>query len=71
MTDLTMKTIRSIADSEIIFQRGEDLYRYGAFHCVEYDKQQGEYVYEVDGSYGDYVTRININSAVTVSCDCP
>ncbi|HHB76461.1 MAG TPA: helicase, partial [Desulfobulbus sp.] len=71
MTDVTMETIRNIADSEIIFQRGEDLYRYGAFHCVDYDKQQGEYVYEVDGSYGDYATRININGAVAVSCDCP
>jgi len=71
MTDLTMKTIKNIADSEIIFQRGKDLYSFGAFHCVDYDKQQGEYVYEVDGSYGDYATRININGAVTVSCDCP
>ncbi len=71
MTNITMEAVCNIADSEIIFQRGEDLYRYGAFHCVDYDKQQGEYVYEVDGSYGDYVTRININGTVTVSCNCP
>lgn len=71
MTDLTLDLIRDLADSKIIFQRGEDLYSYGAFHCVDYDKEQGEYVYEVDGSYGDYTTEININGSVAVSCDCP
>ena len=71
MSALTIGTIRDLADSEIIFQRGEDLYQYGAFHCVDYDLQQGEYVYEVDGSYGDYTTEVKINDAVAVSCDCP
>ena len=71
MSVLTLETIRNTADSEIIFQRGEDLYRYGAFHCVDYDHAQGKYVYEVDGNYGDYTTEININGSVAVSCDCP
>ncbi len=71
MSSLTLEAVRNIADSKIIFQRGEDLYQYGAFHCVDYDKQLGKYVYEVDGNYGDYTTEVNINGAVAVSCDCP
>lgn len=71
MSVLTLDTIRNTADSEIIFQRGEDLYSFGAFHCVDYDKQQGKYIYEVDGNYGDYTTEVNINGSVAVACDCP
>ncbi len=71
MSELTLDTIRLVADSEIIFQRGRDLYNYGAFHCVEHDRQQGEYAYEVDGNYGDYTTDVNINGSVVTSCDCP
>jgi len=71
MPVLTLETISNIADSEIIFKRGQDLYRYGAFHCVDYDKQKEEYVYEVDGNYGDYTTGITINGPVAVTCDCP
>ncbi len=71
MSSLTLEAVRNFADSKIIFQRGEDLYQYGAFHCVDYDKQLGKYVYEVDGSYGDYTTEVNINGAVAVSCNCP
>ena len=71
MPVVTVETIRNIADSDIIFKRGEDLYRFGAFQCIEVDPQQGEYVYEVDGSYGDYTIEVNINGSVAASCDCP
>jgi superfamily II DNA or RNA helicase len=71
MPALTLEAIRDIADSNIIFQRGEDLYRYGAFQCVDADPEQGEYMYAVDGSYGDYSTEVNINGSVVTSCDCP
>ena len=71
MSVLTVEKIRNIADSEIIFQRGEDLYQYGAFHCVDVDHEQGEYVYEVDGSYGDYSTEVNVNGSIAADCDCP
>jgi len=68
---LTLEAIRDIADSTIIFQQGEDLYRYGAFQCIELDPRQGEYVFEVDGSYGDYTTGVQINGSVAISCDGP
>ncbi len=71
MQGLTIEAIRSIADSKIIFQRGEDLYRYGAYHRIDYDQQNGEYVYEVDGNFGDYTTEVNIGKEITFDCDCP
>jgi superfamily II DNA or RNA helicase len=71
MPNLNWETIRSIADSEIVFERGQDLYSFGAFQCIEFDQQQGEYVYAVDGNYGDYTTEININGSIASSCDCP
>ena len=71
MTTLTIDTIRTIADSNIIYQRGEDLHRFGTFHCVDSDQQQGEYIYEVDGNYGDYTTEVNVNGGIATSCDCP
>jgi hypothetical protein len=42
MSALTREAIRSIADAKVIFQRGEDLYRYGAFPWVYFNYQLGE-----------------------------
>ncbi len=61
-----------VADSRIIFQRGQKLYEYGAYICTDANPEQGHYVYTVDGTYGDYTTSIVLDNAkVDYSCDCP
>ncbi len=70
-TILDLQSIARIADSRIIYKRGEDLYRVGAFRCLDHHPDYGEFVYEVDGNYGDYCTKVQINGAILTSCDCP
>ncbi len=60
-----------VADSKAIFQRGLTLYEYGAFSCVEADPENGDFVYAVDGNYGDYTTRIGLGKDPSTFCDCP
>ena len=62
---------KQVADSKAIFQRGLTLYEYGAFNCVEADAENGNFVYEVDGNYGDYTTRISLEKEPATVCDCP
>ncbi|MFW5899961.1 MAG: DEAD/DEAH box helicase [Desulfovermiculus sp.] len=73
MFSLDMKSIQSqVADSSVIFQRGRRLYEYGAYSCTEHDPDQGRFVYEVDGNYGDYTTIVSLHDRdVDYSCDCP
>ncbi len=72
MIELNRKYVETqVADSKAIFQRGLTLYEFGAFNCVEADLESGAFVYEVDGNYGDYTTRINLGKNPTTFCDCP
>ncbi len=73
MFELTPDYIRKqIADSEVIYQRGQRLYNHGGFLCKEADPEQGAFSYEVDGNYGDYTTWIKLSKAgVETKCDCP
>lgn len=70
---LTEEFIRNeVADSNIIYRRGESLYHLGAYSCIEADRDAGEYVYEVDGNYGDYLITVGFNNGgIDYSCDCP
>ncbi len=71
MTSLKIENIRQIADSPLIFKRGEFLQRNGAFRRIAEHCSNGRQVYEVDGNYGNYRTEIVINGAITTHCDCP
>ena len=73
MLALTMDYIQNqIADSAVIFQRGSRLYKQGLYNCTEADPKQGAFVYEIDGNFGDYITRIRLLAAgVQTDCDCP
>ncbi|WP_373500249.1 SNF2-related protein [Desulfococcus sp.] len=63
---------KNIAPSDVIFHRGLDLYRNGAFACVDSDPETGRFVYDVDGRYGDYTTRVQLlPDDLATSCDCP
>ena len=72
MIELSPRYIeKQVADSKAIFQRGLTLYEFGAFNCVEADPKNGNFVYEVDGNYGDYTTRISLEKEPSTVCDCP
>lgn len=71
MTTLQIDAIRRIADSTIIFKRGETLHRNGAFRKINGETTHGHYIYEVDGSYGNYRTEIILNTGIESQCDCP
>lgn len=73
MLSLDQSTIRGqIADSPVIFERGRKLYEHGAYMCTQSDPDQGRFVYEVDGNYGDYTLNISLeNGDIDFSCDCP
>ncbi len=70
---LTEEFIRDeVADSNIIYRRGENLYQLGAYSCVEVNQEEGSYVYEVDGSFGDYLITVAFNNGgIDYSCNCP
>ncbi|MCP4342626.1 MAG: DEAD/DEAH box helicase [Desulfobulbaceae bacterium] len=71
MVTLQIDTIRKIADSPLIFKRGEFLQKNGAFSRIHDQSGEGRYVYEVDGNYGNYRTEVVLNGAVSCQCDCP
>jgi len=71
MTPLKIENIRELADSPLIFKRGEFLQRNGAFRRIPEQCDNGRQVYEVDGNYGNYRTEIVMNGAITTHCDCP
>ena len=73
MFELTETYIKSrIADTPIIYYRGRYLYEHGSFALSDADPETGLFSYDVDGNYGDYVTRITLkNDGVESSCDCP
>ncbi|EFK07303.1 SNF2 family N-terminal domain protein [delta proteobacterium NaphS2] len=73
MFELTESYIKNqIADTPVIYKRGINLYQHGSFVLSETDTENGSFSYEVDGNYGDYVTRVILDTErVRTSCDCP
>ncbi|WP_163337366.1 SNF2-related protein [Desulfopila sp. IMCC35008] len=71
MKSLTVENIVAIAESPSIYTKGESLFRKGAFRLLEADEAKGVYRYEVEGSYGDYQTIIQLGDPFDVTCDCP
>ncbi|MGB3224461.1 MAG: SNF2-related protein [Desulforhopalus sp.] len=71
MVTLQIDTIRQVADSPLIFKRGEYLQKNGAFRRIAEQSGDDRYVYEVDGNYGNYRTEVVLNGGVTSRCDCP
>lgn len=73
MLNLTSEFIQNeVADSGVIYKRGQRLYRNGAFVLQEKNVEDGIFVYNVDGNYDDYTTAVEMtNGTVKTSCDCP
>ncbi len=71
MVTLQIDTIRQLADSPVIYKRGEFLQKNGAFRRIAEQCGEGRYVYEVDGNYGNYRTEVILNGGVSSHCDCP
>ncbi|MFO7709071.1 MAG: SNF2-related protein, partial [Desulfobacterales bacterium] len=63
---------KNFADTPLIYERGLGIYQNGAFVLKEANPEAGLFLYEVDGSYGDYTTQVIITgSRVDLSCSCP
>ncbi|HSO18968.1 MAG TPA: DEAD/DEAH box helicase, partial [Desulfosarcina sp.] len=73
MTPLTHTFIKSnVAASAVIFYRGQRIYEHGAYACVEGDPEQGRFVYDVDGTYGDYTINVDLSrDQLDYSSDSP
>lgn len=71
MVHLQIETIHQIADSEVIFRRGQFLQQHGAFAPVHEQSGDNVHVYKVDGNYGNYLLKIELNGTISTSCDCP
>ena len=73
MNPLNKETIRkSIADNSAIYFRGLSLFNNGAYYCTEFEPEKSQFLYEVDGKYGDYNISIALdNNKILTTCDCP
>jgi len=73
MFELTESYIKSrVADTPLIYYRGRYLYQHGSFALSEADAENGSFSYDVDGNYGDYVTRVVLkDEGLESSCNCP
>ena len=61
-----------LADSKLIFLRGENLYQHGSYFLSEADLSRKQFVFQVDGAYGNYTTEILLTDTdVISSCTCP
>ncbi len=62
----------TIADSTIIFQRGNNIYQHGSYFLTKADLPEKTFIYEVDGSYGNYTIKIKLkDNNIFSSCNCP
>lgn len=71
MHTLTRNHIADFADSKVIFNRGEALFRTGALRCIDHLPEENRFIYEVEGSYGDYRIEVSRNGSLLAACDCP
>ena len=73
MLSLTEEYIATqVAFSDIIFHRGKRIYEHGSFMCAEENPDSGWFMYDVDGTHGDYTVRVELNETAAVcECNCP
>ena len=61
-----------VADSDLIYTRGESLYQHGAYYLESVNIKEKEFIFRVDGAYGVYDTRITFQEkTLAAECSCP
>jgi len=61
-----------IADTQLIFYRGLNTYQHGSYFLSKKNLDNNSFIYEFDGTLGNYTTRIDIKTdQVETSCNCP
>ncbi|MFQ5561807.1 MAG: SNF2-related protein, partial [Nitrospinota bacterium] len=73
MYSLKKESIKTrIADTPVIFKRGEQIYLTGNYNLAEGDFDLQKFEYLVDGNYGDYIVNVGFsNGNIHHTCDCP
>ncbi|THB76894.1 MAG: helicase, partial [Desulfobacteraceae bacterium] len=73
MIALSREYIRTrIADSQAVYERGKKIYRFGSYLLSHRDLKKKEFIYRMDGNYGNYTTRVAFSDdMVHTACDCP
>jgi SNF2 family DNA or RNA helicase len=61
-----------IADSDIIYKRGNSIFNLGNYYLKEADFENQSFKYYIDGNYGDYDVDVSFkNGDIKYSCTCP
>jgi ERCC4-related helicase len=73
MPTLSHNTIKDdVAQSGVIYSRGEKIFSLGNYSLVDQDTESGSYTYNFDGSYGEYEVLVRFEKeSVSGSCTCP
>ncbi len=63
---------KTLADTPLIYERGRQTFENGSYFLSRQNLSTQSFVYEFDGNYGHYTTRIQVRpDAVETSCTCP
>ncbi len=72
MKSFTIEHVREkIADSKVIYKRGESIFHTGNYSPDEIDAEALRFAYTVDGNYGDYSVTVTLGDDVRAECSCP
>jgi len=62
----------TLADTELIFNRGKQTWENGSYFLSQKDPEEHAFVYEFDGAFGHYTTRVKfLDTDIQASCTCP
>ncbi len=62
----------TLADSPLIYDRGKQTFENGSYFLSEKNMEDQTFVYEFDGAFGHYTSRIKIlDNRIDASCNCP
>ena len=73
MVELSLEIVKNtIASSEVVYSRGENIFFLGNYSLVSEDFERGDYSYAISGSYGDYAVSVALKAdRIESRCSCP